>query len=232
MARGKQQHTQSGQGKLMGSRTLRRVEQGRKCRSQHRGEWQRMVPSSEQLRPRHVSDISSQLPSPSKGSGCVKVAVFQPREFVLQHLLIVKLRLSPQLTSPSVLWGLHQENRAGDTTLPPFKIPSKLCKPCMFTAHTLKGGTLGCSSSQGCVPEQVLSVPGEAAWAAVTFPAGILGTEQCSTLSIKLQPTQRRQNLAGNYRHSRSRHAAWSMAMFEQLSKLSQNREELNMRHE
>lgn len=151
---------------------------------------------------------------------------------MLQHVLIVKVRLSPQLTSSSVLWGLHQENRAGDTILPPFKILCKLCKPCMFTAHILKGETLGSSSSQGCVPKEVLSVSGAVAWAVVTFPAGILGIEQCSILGIKLQPPQRRQTLAGNYRHSRSRHAIWSMAMFKQLSKLSENREELKMRHE
>lgn len=73
----------------------------------------------------------------------------------------VKLRLSPQLTSPSVVWDLHQENRAGDATLPLFKIYSKLCKPCIFTACVLKGEALGSSSSQGCVPKQVLSVPGQ-----------------------------------------------------------------------
>lgn len=79
MAPGKQQHTQSGQGELMGSRTLRRVEQSGKCRSAP-GEWQRMAPSSQQLCPGHSSDVGSQLPSPFKGSGCVEIVVFQPRE--------------------------------------------------------------------------------------------------------------------------------------------------------
>lgn len=104
--------------------------------------------------------------------------------------------------------------------MPPFKIPPELCNPCLLTACIQREQPRAAPVPWVCATAGAGRAWGRGTGDIPSWNAGVGAA--CSTL--------RGGKLVGNDRNSRNSHV-WNVAMSEQLSKLSGNREELKMRH-